>query len=104
MGFLKKLFGSSKNFKYLDDLIHSGVKEIVLDRDIVLGKREESKYEMGIELDVDDLVIDGNGFTIDAKEKARIFKVTGKNIIIKNITLKNGLTQEMVGQYTTVVS
>ena len=39
MGFLKKLFGSgkkegervdvnSKNFKYLDDLIHSCVKEI----------------------------------------------------------------------------
>ena len=31
----------SKNFKYLDKLIHSGVKEIVLDSDIVLGRREE---------------------------------------------------------------
>jgi hypothetical protein len=38
MGFLDKVknaFGS-KNFKYLDDLIHSGVKEIVLDSDIIL--------------------------------------------------------------------
>ena len=63
MRFLKKLFGSrkkeeekvdeevieelienkeevneepaqSKNFRYLDDLIHSGVKEIILDADI----------------------------------------------------------------------
>ena len=30
----------SKNFKYLDDLIHSGVKEIVLDSNIVLGLSE----------------------------------------------------------------
>lgn len=34
---------SSKNFKYLDDLIHSGTKEIVLDSDIVLGDGEESE-------------------------------------------------------------
>ena len=44
----------------------------------------------GIKLDVDDLVIDGNGHTIDAQEKTRIFYCTGKNITIKNITLKNG--------------
>ena len=29
--------GNSRNFKYLDELIHSGAKEIVLDSDIVLG-------------------------------------------------------------------
>ena len=37
MGFDKdKAFGP-KNFKYIDDLIQSGAKEIVLDLDIVLG-------------------------------------------------------------------
>jgi hypothetical protein len=34
----------SKNFKYLDKLIHSGVKEIVLDWDIVLSEAEQSQY------------------------------------------------------------
>ena len=83
---------ASKNFKYLDDLIHSGAKEIVLDSDIVLDDGEESKdlYFYGIKLDVDGLIIDGNGYTIDAKEEVRIFTCTGKDIIIKNITLKNG--------------
>ena len=46
-----------KNFKCLDNLIHSGVKEIVLDSDIVLGSDEESQYLNGIKLDVDDLVV-----------------------------------------------
>lgn len=83
---------SSKNFKYLDDLIHSGTKEIVLDSDIVLDDGEESEdlFFNGIKLDVDGLIIDGNGHIIDGKEKARIFSCTGKNITIKNITLKNG--------------
>ena len=96
MGFkdkFKNVFGSGKNFKYLDDLIHSGVKEIVLDSDITLSGSEKSKYSDGIEIDVDDIVIDGNGYGIDAKGKARIFYCTGKNITIKNITLKNGFSK-----------
>ena len=64
---------SSKNFKYLDDLIHSGAKEIVLDSNIVLNDEEESEYSEGIKLDVDNLVIDGQGYTINVKGKTRIF-------------------------------
>ena len=58
------------NFKYLDDLIHSGVKEIVLDSDIVLSDGEESQYLKGIKLDVDDITIDGKGHSIDALKSA----------------------------------
>ena len=47
-----------KNFKYLDNLIHSEIKEIVLDTDIVLGDNEKSGYKDGIKLDLDDLAID----------------------------------------------
>ena len=83
----------SKNFRYLDDLIHSGANEIVLDSDIVLGDGEESEYEDGIKLDVDDLAIDGNGHSIKAQGKARIFCCTGKNITVKNIVLKNGFVE-----------
>ena len=81
---------SNENFKYLDNLIHSGLNEIVLDSDIRLAPDERELYEEGINLDLDDLIIDGNGHTIDACSQVRIFLSTGKNIILKNITLKNG--------------
>ena len=84
----------ARNFRYLDDLIHSGAKEIALHSDIVLGYLEKSEYNNGIRLDVDNMVIDGNGHTIDAKGKARIFLSTGKGIEIQNVTLKNGHSDE----------
>lgn len=82
-----------RSFEYLDDLIHGDEKDIVLNFDIVLSSIEMSKYEQGIELDVDGLTIDGNGHSIDAQEKTRIFNCTGKNIIIKNIILKKGYAE-----------
>ena len=86
-----------RNFKYLDDLIHSGAKEIVLDSDIILSENEESSYKRGIEINVDDLIIDGNGHTIDARGKVRIFLSIGENTTIKNITLKNGFAGVLDG-------
>lgn len=59
----------SKNFKDLDDLVHSGVKEIVLDSDIILEKGESSNDEYSLKFDVDGLIIDGNGYTIDGRDK-----------------------------------
>ena len=76
-----------RNFKYLDDLIHSGAKEIILDEDIITGK---DLYFWGINIDVDDISIDGNGFSIDALSKTPIFKITGNNVTLKNINFKNG--------------
>lgn len=84
---------AQKSFKYLDDLIHSGAREIVLDSDIVLAREELKKYLDGIKIDLDDIVIDGNGFSIDACNQTRIFLCTGKNVTIKNILLKNGISQ-----------
>ena len=78
-----------RDFKYLDDLIHSREKEIVLDSDIVLNESEVPQYLEGISLDVDDLIIDGGGFTVDACGKARIFNSTARNITIKNLIVKN---------------
>jgi len=81
---------SCENFKYLDNLIHSGAKRIVLNSDVVLNDEEVSEYSNGIKLNVEDLVLDGNGHSIDACGKTRIFECLGKNITIKNAVLKNG--------------
>ena len=85
------------NFKYLDDLIHCGEDEIVLDSDIVLDNAEEMEYFEGINLDVDDIVIDGNGFAIDAAGKTRVFLCTAENVCIRNIVLKNGFCRQSGG-------
>ena len=81
----------SFDFTYLDEKIHDGKnEEIKLENDILFESYEIDFYEGGIELDIDNLVIDGNGSTIDGDGKTRIFIVTGKNITLKNITFKNG--------------
>lgn len=79
-----------ENFRYLDDLIHSGAKEISLDSDIVLDEDEEIEYLEGIRLDVDGLVINGNGHSIDACGNALIFH-NSSNVAIKDLILKNGI-------------
>ena len=80
-------YESAKNYRYLDDLIHSGVHDIVLDCDIILDEDEKSQYEHGIRLDVDNLVIDGGGHFINAKNVS-IFHVKGENIVLKNFIFK----------------
>ncbi len=79
-----------KGFTYLDNLVHSGSKYLNLDSDIVMHFSEQDFYESGIEIDVDDLVIDGNYHTIDANNFSRIFIISAKNIVLKNIRFKNG--------------
>lgn len=81
-----------RNFKYLNYLIHSGINRIILDSDIVLDE-SEINYVNGISVDVDNLIIDGNGYSIDAKGKTTIFNITAKNIHIRNITFKNAYNE-----------
>lgn len=85
-----------KNIKpksHLKELIESGVKEIVLDSDIVFDTQDSQD----IKIFDDNLIIDGDGHTIDANKKSRIFTIRGKNITIKNLTFKNGLTDRNGG-------
>ena len=79
----------NNNFRYLDDLVNSGKNEVKLTCDIALEDSEELVYGEGIEIKTDDLTIDGNGYQIDAKGKARIFNIENKNVTFKNITIIN---------------
>lgn len=81
-----------QSFQYLDNLIHSGQKEVSLEYDIILEENEIEKYMEGITIDVQDLVLDGKGHSIDALEKSRIFNIKSR-VEFKNLTLKNGNTE-----------
>ena len=97
-GFIGKIFSESdndnkrnnkRNFEYLDDLIHDDSRVIKLDSDITLDDAESSNYANGIKLDRNYLIIEGNNHTIDAKNKASIFHVEGKQIQIFDINFVN---------------
>ena len=74
---------SSKNFKYLEDLINSGEKEIILDSDILFDSDES------ISIEENNIVIDGNGHVIDANMCSRIFSISDSEVTIKNVTFQN---------------
>lgn len=76
------------NFKELEELINSGVKEISLTEDVM----SEGNYEDGIIICTDGLIIDGNNHKIDANSLGRIFIVEAKNVTLKNIVFVNGKT------------
>ncbi len=51
----------------------------------------------GIVIDRDNVIIKGNGYIIDAKGQSRIFKITGSNVVIENITFINAKSDENGG-------
>ena len=46
-------------------------------------------YEWGIKFDIEDMVIDGEGKTLDGADKSWIFLISANNVVLKNITFKN---------------
>ena len=74
-------FAQTKNFRYLDDLIHGGLKEISLDCDIVLDDDEEDEYQWGIHIDVEPHATDEwkNG---DSDIRTKIFQ--NYTIVLEN--------------------
>lgn len=86
----EKLPEDWKGFTYLDNLIHSHSKNVFLDCDIEMHLSEQDFYEGGIGIDRDNLVIDGKGHTIDANDFSRIFLISSRNVVIKNVKFING--------------
>ncbi|WP_407374120.1 pectate lyase-like adhesive domain-containing protein [Methanobrevibacter sp.] len=71
-------------------MIENSSGNIVLDSDIKLDDDEASRYREGIVISRDAVIIDGAGHSIDACGSTQIFRITGQNVVLKNITLKNG--------------
>ena len=76
------------NFQYLKKLIDNS-NEISLQSDIILEDKEKNLFEDGIEISRDNITLNGNGHTIDARSRGQIFKINADNITFKNITFIN---------------
>lgn len=79
----------TNDFRHLNDLIQKGTKEIVLESDIQITGQQRKDFAKGIQIKVDELIIDGKGHTIDANGVSRIFEVIKGMVTLKNITLAN---------------
>ena len=77
-------------FSELNTLIKRSGKEIILDKNYTYDSAKDSIYVSGINLNQNNLVIDGNGYTINGNNHARPFMVNANNILIKNIKFING--------------
>lgn len=87
---ISKRLKKSDDFRYLEDLVNSGEKEVKLTSDVTLDSYEEPLFSQGIDIETDGLVIDGDGHIIDARGKTRIFRIENKKVTFKNITFKDG--------------
>lgn len=80
------------NFKEFEELINSGAKEIHLNENVILDENEN--YKKGIEIKTECLVIDGNGYSIDAKNRAKALNIQADKVTLKNLKFKKCVSND----------
>ena len=70
--------------------IANATGELNLTRNYIYSS-SDSSYKNGIKIDKT-IIINGNGHTIDAKAKARIFYITSSDVVLENINFVKGTT------------
>ncbi len=83
------------NFKTLSKIISTHVGNIItLDNDYIYNPKTDEEFIRGIVIEDNEnnanLIIDGNGHTINGLGLARIFYVDAVNVTLKNINFING--------------
>ena len=78
------------NFTALQDDIDSSTDSIDINQDYVYDNSSDYKLNSGILINKSDFTINGNGYSIDGSNQARIFDIAGNNITISNLIFING--------------
>ncbi len=87
------------NFTALQDEIDSSTDFLDITQDYVYDNSTDYELIKGIEINKNDFTINGNGYTIDASNQARIFIINGTNITINNLNLINGKSNNGAALY-----
>ena len=88
---------NSNDFSSLNNEINasSDSKVLNLTKDYAFNSLNNQKFCDGIDVDIDDLIIDGQGHTINANKEARIFNIKSNNVTLKNLVIINGNSDSM---------
>ena len=79
------------NFNDLNKDINESTNELKLTHDYVYDEGNDINFTDGINVSKSNFLLDGNGYSIDGNGKARIFNITGNNVTLKNLIIKNAL-------------
>lgn len=101
MAFLNKIFKKTKSFSDLNKTVKSG-SEIILDSDYFFKISKDKSLVEGIELNTDDLVIDGKGHSIEGAEVAVAFVINADNVTLKNINFKDCVCVFIVNEHSSL--
>jgi predicted outer membrane repeat protein len=89
------------NFSQLEEFINQINGSLTLNSNVVMTEEEAEKYVAGITIDKD-LIINGNGFKIDANNLGAIFNVTNRaTLTLNNVTLTNAVAKNGAVIYAT---
>jgi predicted outer membrane repeat protein len=86
VGAVKHTANNDNSFTQLSRNINTTSKSMVINKNYKYSSKDKNT---GIVINKNNYVIDGKGHTIDADGKARIFDITGKNVVLKNMVLTN---------------
>ena len=90
-------FENGKTFADLNNLINNdGKSEINLNDNYIFNLVYDEEFTNGIVINRD-LIINGNGFTINGNKEARLFNVFKNNVTFKNMIFTNGVTNNKPG-------
>ncbi|WP_407432373.1 C1 family peptidase [Methanobrevibacter sp.] len=81
---------SGENFKTLQNEINKNENSMDITQDYKFSNSSDYELNDGILIDKSNIVINGNGHSIDGANQSRIFNITGKNVTIKNFNFVNG--------------
>ncbi|MBQ7929107.1 MAG: hypothetical protein IJ287_10275 [Methanobrevibacter sp.] len=87
----------SNDFSSLNNEINASSQSKVLNltKDYAYNSQKDQKFSDGINIEIDDLIIDGQGHSINANKEARIFNIKSNNVTLKNLVLINGNSDSM---------
>lgn len=81
---------NSASYNTLQKEINKSEKSLTLKSDY---RYTDSDSVNGVVLNKNNMVIDGKGHTIDSSGKARVFVVSAKNVVLKNMIITNGRSE-----------
>ena len=82
--------GETGNFSSLNKTITESSDSIIyLDKNYTFDPNTDTGLEYGITISKNNIMIDGQGYTIDGANIAKIFNFSGKNVTIKGINFIN---------------
>ena len=91
--------GVNYTFRDLNTAVNSSCDVLEIEHDYTFNNDTDTGFDEGVIINRSNYLISGNNHVIDAKGKVSVFKITGNNITITNLVLKNTIdyTVEITG-------